>query len=59
MTLKGVALKADLAVIQLSDAFNEIFEGAAQPVKLPDNEGIPWPDVCEGFSKSLPFCLCA
>jgi hypothetical protein len=39
------ALKADLAVIQLYDAGDEVFEGAAQPVKLPDNKGIPCTDV--------------
>jgi hypothetical protein len=36
-TLKGVAFKADLAGLKLSDAGNEVFEGTAQSVKLPDN----------------------
>src|SRR3954453_11520400 len=47
INLLGEALKADLAVIQLSDAFNEVFEGAAEAIQLPDNEGVTNSDIGE------------
>jgi hypothetical protein len=59
MTLKGMGLKADLPVIQLSDAFNEVFEGAAEAIQLPDNESIPSPDIGERFSEAFPLSFCA
>src|SRR5689334_748762 len=34
------AFKADLTVVELSDAGNEVFEGAPKTVQLPDDKGI-------------------
>jgi uncharacterized protein (DUF2126 family) len=48
-TLKGVALKANLPVVQLRNAFNEVFEGAAKPIQLPDNDSVTSTDVGECF----------
>jgi hypothetical protein len=39
------ALKADLAVVEFFDAGNEVFEGAAEPVQLPNNQGVSCADV--------------
>src|SRR4051812_43145023 len=58
-TLKGVALRADLPVIQLSDAFNEVFEGAAEAIQLPDNEGVTNSDIGERFCEAFPLSFCA
>jgi hypothetical protein len=33
----GEAAKANLAVTELSDAGDEVFEGAAKPVQFPEN----------------------
>jgi hypothetical protein len=45
----GKALKADLAVVELSDAGDEVFEGAAKPVKLPDNQAVTGANVGKCF----------
>jgi hypothetical protein len=34
------ALKSYLPVVEAGDSFNEVFEGAAEAIKPPDNEGI-------------------
>src|SRR3954449_6679176 len=39
INLFSQALEADLAVIEFCDAGNEVFEGSAQAVKLPDDQG--------------------
>jgi hypothetical protein len=49
VNLLGQALKADLPAIKLGYPLDEIFERAAKPVKPPDDEGIPRPDVVEGL----------
>ena len=52
------ALKANLPVIQLSDAGDEVFQGASQAIQLPDDQGIASPDIRDCFLKTLPLRLC-
>ena len=59
INLLGQTLKADIPAMKLGNPLNEVFEGAAKPVKPPDNEGIPVPDVVERFSKPLALRLYA
>ena len=59
INLLGETLKADILVIQLGNAFNEVFEGAAKPIKPPDNERVPIPDVAECLGQAFALCLCA
>ena len=37
------AFKPDVPAVQLGNALNEVFEGAAKAVKPPDDQGIPFP----------------
>src|SRR3954447_7131042 len=39
------ALKADLAVVELSDAGNEFFQSPSKPIQLPDDQGISCANV--------------
>src|SRR3954469_8044329 len=55
----GEALKADLAVVELGDAGDEVFEGPTKPVQLPDDQGITRTDVVNRLCKALAFSLCA
>src|SRR4051794_11285552 len=49
INLLGQALEADLAVLKLCNAGNEVFERAAQPVKLPDNQAVSRANVGKCF----------
>jgi hypothetical protein len=55
----GEALEANVSTVQFSDSLYEVFEGSAKPVKPPHNEGIPCPDVVEGFGEGsvIPVML--
>ena len=53
INLLGETFKADIPVVKLGNPFNEIFEGSAKPVKPPDHEGIPVPDVGECLSQAF------
>ena len=53
INLFGETLKADIPAVQFSNALNEIFEGAAKPIKPPDNERIPIPDVVECLGQAF------
>jgi len=55
--LLGETLKANLPVVKLGNAFNEIFEGTAKPIKPPDNEGVPVPDVVECLGQAFALCF--
>lgn len=45
----GDALEPDLPVCQSPDRFDEVGEGAAQPIQAPDDERIACPDVVESL----------
>jgi hypothetical protein len=49
------AFKADVSTVQISDSFDEVFEGATKAVEAPDDQGIPCLDVVEGIIQSPPF----
>ena len=55
----GDALEADLLFVEACDRLDEVLEGAAEPVQVPDNEGVALPDVVEGFVQTYPLCLCS
>jgi hypothetical protein len=54
----GERLKADVAGVKLGKAFEEVFEGAAKPIKPPDNKDIAAPYVVECLFQTLALCLC-
>jgi hypothetical protein len=52
-------LKADVSAVQISDPFNEVFEGSAKSVKPPDNKGISRPDVVKRLGQAFSLFGCA
>jgi hypothetical protein len=57
--LLGERLKTDVAVIEFRDPGDEVLEGPAEPVKLPDNQGVVFPQMRERLSKTGTVCLAA
>jgi hypothetical protein len=53
------ALKANLPVVQLCDALNEVFEGAAEAIQFPDNQGVARPNVRNRFCQAFALGPCA
>jgi hypothetical protein len=49
------AFKPDVSAVQFSDPLDEVFEGSAKPIKPPDDQGIPCPDIVDGFGQSFPL----
>ena len=52
------ALKSDVPVVEMGNCFNEMFEGAAQPIQPPDNEGIPFPDILQRLLEAFALRFC-
>jgi hypothetical protein len=55
--LLGEALEADAPRVEVGDGPDEVLEGAAQPIQAPDAQGVPLPQVREGFSKPRTLCI--
>ncbi len=47
--LLGEALEADATLMKCSNGFNEMLQGAAQAVKLPDDQRISVAHELQGF----------
>ena len=52
------APEADLPFLELPDGLDEVPDAAAQAVELPDDEGVPLPEVCEGLIEPRPLGTC-
>ena len=48
------APEADLPFLELSHGLDQVPDAATQAVELPDDEGIPLPEVCEGLIEPRP-----
>jgi len=44
------ALEPDTSRIQVIDQLDELFEGPAQTIETPDDEGVSGPEVAESLS---------
>src|SRR5512135_2267773 len=52
------ASEADLPFLELPHGLDQVPDAATQAVELPDHEGVPLPEVCEGLIEPRPRGTC-
>ena len=51
-------LKADVSGVKLGESFDEVPEGAAQPIQAPDDEDIPFPEEIQRILQAFALVFC-